>query len=248
MIASLWAATTKFVRNSGLATDSHMARRGLTPCNRARRGMTHMHAITDTTHKTRNSSTEASGSAPVTRTTSCSSHRNTGPYGGGDSAHNWSAPSWKKLSIVETPDSYGFNPFAITRPCPMYEYTSRLNNGMLTSMGAAHAAIEINTQRALSGPHGLSFWPRRSHCRTRSIAPRASITTETTTPTVSKRIHMISGMRRSEDTLASHPTPREPNSNMSEPTEPIATVRVNDAEDVASRPGAASRPVPGSVG
>ena len=79
MMASLCAAITKLVRNSGLATESHSARRGLTPCSRARRGITHMHAITETTHRARNSSTATSGLPPDSVTTSCSIHRKTGP-------------------------------------------------------------------------------------------------------------------------------------------------------------------------
>ena len=146
----------------------------------------------------------------------------------------------------ETPDSYGFSPLAMTRPCPMYEYTSRLNSGMLTSMGPAHAAIAISTHRALCGPHGCSFCPSRSHCRTRSMAPRASSTTDTTTPRVSNRIHMTRGLRRSPDTLASHPTPREPRNSITEPSVPMSTVRRRE-DDVAASRSARGAPVPGGL-
>ena len=79
MMASLCTETMKFVRNRGFATLSHRARAGLMPCSRASRGTSHMQAITASTHIPRNQSTPASGSAPVTATTNCSSHRKSGP-------------------------------------------------------------------------------------------------------------------------------------------------------------------------
>ncbi|GAA2506074.1 hypothetical protein GCM10009859_01140 [Kocuria salsicia] len=51
---------------------------------------------------------------------------------------------------------------------------------------------------------------------------------------VSNRIQMIRGLRRSPETLASHPTPSEPNASMSDPRVPISTVRVSEDALVSS--------------
>ncbi|CNJ90312.1 Uncharacterised protein [Mycobacterium tuberculosis] len=54
--------------------------------------------------------------SPARRTIHSSSLRETGPYGGGDSAHMGSAPFCMKFEISETPCLYGLRPCAMTMP------------------------------------------------------------------------------------------------------------------------------------